>query len=581
MLKDRILSATKKIKADLVLVNVNVVDVFSQDVFTADVAVSNGVFTGIGDYTGHGKTEIDCSGKYIIPGLIDAHAHIESTLVTPIEYSNTSLPHGVTGVVADPHEIANVCGVDGIEFMIENGKNVPMDFYFMLPSCVPATSFENAGCTLTAKDLKPLYTNPGVFGLAEVMDFPAVLEGDVDMMAKLEDANRAGCRIDGHGAGFGDDQLNAYAVANIRTDHECDTSQGLIDRVRRGIYTLVREGTVCKDLLKMLPAINEKNAPMLCFSTDDKHLDDLYDNGGVDENVRLAIANGLNPATAIQMASLNAARCYKLENVGAIAPGYIADFSIVSDLNTLTIEEVYKKGRLVAKDGEIINRVDPGMHGAPDTFVSSVHLPEVNADDLAIDMGGCTMANIIEVVPGTVVSNHLVEEVEQQNGKFSISTEKDHLKIAVIERHNNLGNIARGIVKGLQLNDGAIATTIAHDSHNLIVVGTNDADMIAAISEMRKMQGGIVVVRAGKVISSLKLEIAGLITARQAGDVMNDLEQLQQAVTEMAPNCLFNPFLALSFMSLVVIPHLKICDSGLFDVSSFSFIDVPVSDVND
>lgn len=580
MLKDRILSATKKVKADLVLVNVNIVDVFSQDVFTADVAVSDGVFTGIGNYKGHGKNEIHCSGKYIIPGLIDAHAHIESTLVTPIEYSNTSLPHGVTGVVADPHEIANVCGVDGIEFMIENGKNVPMDFYFMLPSCVPATSFENAGCTLTAKDLKPLYANPGVYGLAEVMNFPAVLKGDGDMMAKLEDADRAGCRIDGHGAGFGDEQLNAYAVANIRTDHECDTSQGLVDRVRRGIYTLVREGTVCKDLLKMLPAINEKNAPMLCFATDDKHLDDLYDNGGVDGNVRLAIAHGLNPATAIQMASLNAARCYKLENVGAIAPGYIADFSIVSDLYNLTIEEVYKEGRLVAKDGEIIDRVDPGMHRAPAKFVNSVHLPEINADDLSIDMNGCTKANIIEIVPGTVVSNHLVEEVEQENGKFTISTEKDHLKIAVIERHNDLANIATGIVKGLQLNGGAIATTIAHDSHNLIVVGTNDADMIAAISEMRKMQGGIVVVRAGEVLSSLKLEIGGLITARQAGDVMNDLELLQEAVTEIAPDCLFNPFLALSFMSLVVIPHLKICDSGLFDVSSFSFIDVPVSDVD-
>lgn len=577
MLKDRILSATKQVKSDLVLLNVNVVDVFSQDVYIADVAVSGGVFTGIGDYRGHGKCEIDCSGKYIIPGLIDAHAHIESTLVTPVEYSNTSLPHGITGVVADPHEIANVCGVEAIEFMIENGKHVPMDFYFMLPSCVPATSFENAGCTLTAEDLKALYENPGVYGLAEVMDFPAVLEGNADMMTKLEDADSAGYRIDGHGAGFGDEQLNAYASANIRTDHECDTSQGLVDRVRRGIYTLVREGTVCKDLLKMLPAINEKNAPMLCFATDDKHLDDLYDNGGVDGNVRLAIANGLKPATAIQMASLNAARCYKLENIGAIAPGYIADFSIVSDLEKLVIEEVYKEGRLVAKNGEIVDRVKTTIHLAPYNFINSVHLPPVGANNLAIDMRGCTMANIIEIVPGTVVSNHLVEEVDITDGKFAISTVKDQLKIAVIERHKNLGNIATGIVKGLQLKQGAIATTIAHDSHNLIVVGTSDDDMLAAISEIRKMQGGIVVVRDGEVLSSLKLEIAGLITGRVAGEVMNELEHLQQAVTAIAPSCEFNPFLALSFMSLVVIPHLKICDSGLFNVSSFSFIDVPVT----
>lgn len=576
MLKDRILSATRKIKSDIVFVNIHVVDVFSQDIYQADVAVSDGLFTGVGDYKGYGKLEIESAGKYIIPGLIDAHAHIESTLVTPIEYSNTSLPHGITGVIADPHEIANVSGVAGIQYIIENGGQVPMDIYVMLPSCVPATSFENAGCSLTAEDLKPLYSKKGVYGLGEVMDFPAVLQGNPDMLRKLEDAHGAGCRIDGHAPGFTLEQLNGYAVANIRTDHECDTSDGLIDRVRRGIYTLVREGTVCKDLLKMLPAITEKNAPMLCFATDDKHLDDLFEHGGVDANVRLAIANGLNPATAIQIASLNAARCYKLENLGAIAPGYIADFSIVSDIDQLIIDEVYKNGQLVARNGEILHPVDPGKYKPPAQLVTSVNIPEVTAKDLAIDMKDCSLANIIEIVPGTVVSNHLVEKVDQQNGQFQINTANDQLKIAVVERHKKRGNIAAGIVKGLQLQRGAIATTIAHDSHNLIVVGTNEADMVYAIAEIKKMQGGIVVVDAGETVASLKLEICGLITSRQAHEVIGDLQKLQQAIAEQAPACSFNPLLALSFMSLVVIPHLKICDSGLFDFSTFSFIDVPV-----
>jgi adenine deaminase len=578
MLKNRIFSATKQVKSDLVIANITIVDVFSQDTYIADVAISDGVFTGTGNYKGHGKIELDGSGKFMIPGLIDAHAHIESTLVTPVEYSNASLPHGITGVVADPHEIANVCGVAGIEFIIENGRQVPMDIYVMLPSCVPATSFENAGCTLTAEDLKPLYTNSGVYGLAEVMDFPSVLEGNHDMLQKLEDADTAGYRIDGHGAGFNPEQLNAYGVAHIRTDHECDTSVGLIERVRRGIYTLVREGTVCKDLLKMLPAINEKNSHMLCFATDDKHLDDLCIHGGVDVNVRIAIANGLNPATAIQMASLNTARCYKLENLGAIAPGYIADFSIVSNLEQLVIDEVYKHGRKVAQNGQILQRVDPGRHNPPHSLLDSVKIPVISEDDLKINMKNCTRANIIEIVPGTVVSNHLVEEVEQENGQFKISVDRDQLKIAVIERHKNLGNIATGIVKGLRLQHGAIATTIAHDSHNLIVVGTNEADMIHAISEVNAMQGGIVVIDKGKCIASLKLEIGGLITSRQSEEVMADLDRLHEAITKRAPACTYNPLLALSFMSLVVIPHLKICDSGLFDFSTFEFIDVPVEE---
>lgn len=575
MLKNRIFSASKTEPADLVLINANIVDVLTQDIYTADVAVKEGFFVGIGNYKDQGLSEIDCTGKYLIPGFIDAHAHIESTLVTPIEYSNAALPHGITGVIADPHEIANVSGIDGILFMLENAAHVPMDIYFMLPSCVPATAFENSGGVLSAKDLTAFYDKPNVLGLAEVMDFPAVLQARPDMIQKLEDAHARGLIIDGHGPGFDIDQLNAYATAQIRTDHECDTAQGLIDRARRGIYTLVREGTVCKDLLKMLPAINEKNARMLCFATDDKHLDDLVFNGGININVKLAIANGLNPVTAIQMASLNAATCYQIRLKGAIVPGYMADFSISPDLEDLKMEQVYKEGNLVAENQRIVQRVSPKACQPKDSLISSVNIPKIGPEDLAIDMKGCTQANVIKVAPGSVVTEHLIETVDVKDDAFQINVEKDQLKIAVIERHNHLDNIAVGIIKGLKLVQGAIATTIAHDSHNLICVGTNDADIMAAVDTIEKMQGGIVVVNNGCIEASLNLEIAGLITARTAGEVVVDLERLQETVHKIAPGCEFNPFLALSFMSLVVIPALKISDIGLFHFNTFEFIDVP------
>ncbi len=576
MLKDKIFCATKAAASDLVLTNIQIVDVFSQDIYTSDVAIKDGFFVGIGEYKGHGKKQIDGTDKFIMPGFIDAHAHIESTLVTPIEYSNASLPHGITTVIADPHEIANVAGVEGIKFMIKNAQHVPMDIHFMLPSCVPATSFENSGAILKAQDLKPLYENDNVFGLAEVMDSPAVLNADPDMLKKLTDADRAGLTIDGHGAGFGIDQLNAYATANIRTDHECDTRQGLIDRTRRGIYTLVREGTVCKDLLDMLPVINEKNSRLLCFATDDKHLDDLLVNGGINVNVRLAVEHGLNPATAIQMATINAAICYKLKNKGAIAPGYIADFSIVSSLENLNIEQVYKNGALVAENKKTVNRVDPDAYLPPSDLTTSINIPKISGSDLGIDMAKSQKANIIEIAEGSVVTNHLIERVDVVNGHFKVNVNKDQLKIAVIERHKLLGNISVGILKGLKLKQGAVATTVAHDSHNLITVGTNDSDMLAAINAIKKIQGGIVIVNNGEVVFSLNLEIAGLITSRSAAQVTGDLTHLQDTISQMAPECKFNPFLALSFMSLVVIPNLKICDLGLFNYNTFSFMDVPV-----
>ena len=576
MLKERILSASKAIPSDLVLVNPTIADVFSQSFYIADIAVKDGMFVGIGNYKGFGNTEIDCSGKYIVPGFIDAHVHIESALVTPLEYSYASLIHGVTSVIADPHEIANVAGIAGIEFMMKNAALAPLDIYFMLSSCVPATSFENAGALLKAADLKPMYEYPNVLGLAEVMDFPAVFSADSDMLQKLEDADQRGLIIDGHAAGFDTDQLNIYAAAQIRTDHECDTGQGLRERTSRGIYTLIREGTVCKDLLRLVPYINEKNSRLCCFCTDDKHLDDLMFKGGLDKNVRMAIECGLNPATAIQIASLNAAQCYNLRKKGAIAPGYIADFSILKDLEQLDIEKVFKNGVLVNENRQIVKRISTES-GQPDQeLLSSINIPDISLSDLSIKMGKSRQANIIEIIEGSVISNRIIEDVDVEDELFKINIDKDQLKITVVERHKKLGNISSGIIKGLKLRQGAIATSIAHDSHNLIAAGTNDNDILYAIQSIKKMQGGIVIVNQEKVLSSLRLEIAGLLSTRKAEQVLSDLEHLTQTIKIIAPDCNFNPFLTLSFMSLIVIPDIKICDSGLFDVKAFEFIEVPV-----
>ena len=580
-MKERILSASKAIPSDLVLVNAIIADVFTQSFHCADLAIKDGVFVGIGNYKGFGSIEIDCSGKYIIPGFIDAHVHIESTLVTPLEYSYVSLIHGVTSVIADPHEIANVAGIAGIEFMMKNAALAPLDIYFMLSSCVPATSFENSGAILKAADLRPLYKHRNVTGLAEVMDFPAVFSAESDMLQKLEDADQKGLIIDGHAPGFNIDQLNIYAAAQIRTDHECDTGEGLCNRLSRGIYTLIREGTVCRDLLRLVPYINEKNSRLCCFCTDDKHLDDLMSDGGLDHNVRMAIKSGLNPATAIQIASLNAATCYNLRQKGAIAPGYIADFSIVKDLEQLEIEKVFKNGVLLAEnqkilDRKILDRIDTESIKPGQELLTSMNFPDISVSDFLIKMGQSSQANIIEISEGSVITKHIIEDVDVEDGLFQINVDKDQLKITVVERHKNLGNIKSGIIKGLKLKQGAIATSIAHDSHNLIAVGTNDSDILYAIQSIKKMQGGIVIVNQEKVLSSLRLEIAGLISTRKAEQVISDLDHLRKTIKTIAPECDFNPFLTLSFMSLIVIPDIKICDSGLFDVKTFNFLDVPV-----
>ena len=565
-------AATKQTICDLVIKNITVVDVFQNSTFISDVAISNGYIVGLGEYSG--VTEIDGKGKYICPGLIDGHAHIESSLLTPKEYYKAALLHGITPMVVDPHEIANVLGTDGINLMMDLSENIPFDFYFMLPSCVPATPFENSGAILNSSDLKPFYNNKKVLGLAEVMDSPSVINCSDDMIDKLYDAYISNSVIDGHGAGFDIDKINGYATAYIKTDHECHSYNELIERVRRGMYVLIREGTVAKNLKELVKGVSIHNSRRLCLCTDDKHIDDLLKEGSIDNSIKMCIREGLHPETAIQMGTLNTAECYGLKTKGAIAPGYIADFLILDSLNDFKISSVYKNGKLVVKDNELVNISDYEKTNVD--IKPTINIPNITKESFNISIDNKSLLNVIEIIPNNLETNHIKIPTSSldMDSKFNSSTEKDLLKIAVIERHNNTGNVGLGIVKGLQLTSGAIATTVAHDSHNLIVCGTNDEDMIVACNKIKELGGGIIVVKDGKVLASLKLEIAGLITNRSAGEVIDDLAKLHGAIEKIAPNISFNPFLTLSFLSLPVIPDIKITDKGIFNVKTFSFIDI-------
>lgn len=568
-----ILSSSNQTPCDLILKNITVVDVFQSSTFICDVAISNGYFVGLGTYSG--PNELDCTGRYICPGLIDSHAHIESSLLTPKEYYKCALLHGVTSMVIDPHEIANVFGKKGIQFMIESSKDIPFDFYFMLSSCVPATDFENSGAKLSSKDLKSFYKESRVLGLAEVMNFPAVASCQQDMIDKLWNAKLENGIIDGHCAGFTSDMINIYTTANIRTDHESINTDELIEKVRRGMYVFMREGTVAKNLKDLLSAVTLLNSRRLCLCTDDKHIDDLIFNGSIDTSVRMCIESGLKPETCIQMATINTTECYNLKNKGAIAPGYIADFLILDNLENFTIKSVYKNGELVVYDNKLVNSFKPNSLNI--SLPSSMNIKTLTKNDLKIDIKNKTILNVIEIIPNKLESNHLKLNISDLNlvDEFTPLTDKNDLsKIAIIERHKNTGNIGLGIVKGLQLNSGAIATTFAHDSHNLVVCGTNDSDMIFATEEIKKLGGGIIVVKNNQVLASLTLELGGVITKRTADEVITDLAKLHDAIDIISPEINFNPFLTLSFLALPVIPQLKITDKGIFDTVNFKFINI-------
>ncbi|WP_019412769.1 adenine deaminase [Paenisporosarcina sp. TG20] len=573
-LKKRIAVSQKKQPADFILRNAYVADVFSLTWTNADVVITDGMIVAI-DSTNSFEAidEVDALGRYVVPGLIDGHIHIESSMLTPSAFGDVLLPHGVTTVVTDPHEIANVAGVEGIQFMLRDAEKSPMDIYVMLPSSVPSTSFENAGAKLEASDLQPLLSHPRVLGLAEVMDYPSVLTGDDGMLAKLAMTQEANLRIDGHGAGLQSEEIRGYRAAGIQTDHECVTADEARDRIAQGMYVLIREGSAAKNLKDLLPAVTPHNARRFLFCTDDKHLDELVSEGSIDHAIRLAIAEGMEPLQAIQLATLNAAECYGLSNKGALAAGFQADFIILDNLEFFDVSSVWKDGVKVAEQG-VMGNAPTAQEVCSVRISQSVHLPSLRLEDLAIPFLEGEKANIIEIIPNQLVTNKLVEHVDVKNGLFAPNIERDQLKLAVIERHHQKHTIGLGIVKGFGLPSGAVATTIAHDSHNAIVLGTNDSDMIIAIQALQDMQGGLVVVNKGQILASVALPVAGLMTQTPLDVAIQSLSKLHEALHTIHPTNNFHLFLTLSFLSLPVIPSLKLTDTGLFDVTAFEHISI-------
>lgn len=568
-LQERVAVSDGREKADLVIKNGRIVNVFSGEIMEGDIAIKNGYIAGIGDFS-EAEQIMDAAGEFIVPGFIDAHVHVESAMVTPAEFARVLLPNGITTIVTDPHEIANVAGEKGIEFMLEDAKGAPLDMFVMLPSSVPATEGEHNGETLHAKKLHPLYKHEKVIGLAEVMDFPSVAKGSSDILTKIIDAKKEGGRIDGHGAGLTSADLNNYLAVGIRTDHESTNAKEAVDRLRAGMFVMLREGTVGRDLLQTISAVSEKNSHRFCFCTDDKLINDLITEGSINYNIRLAIENNIDPITAIQMATINAANCHNLPYLGAVAAGYQADIVFLKDLQTIEISKVLKNGQVVVENGARNEAAFEKQHS--ETFISPKIQHHLSKQDLELPLTNDT-CYVIGMKQNNLFTEKLMEQVNVENGKFVPSIEKDLLKMAVVERHHNTGCVGVGIVKGFGLKEGAIATTVAHDSHNIVAVGVSDEAMEKAINYVTEMGGGIAVVdETGKVLHDLALPVAGLLSNKPYEEVERDLAGLLKAFNQISNAKGFDPFLTLSFLTLPVIPELKLTDQGLFDFATFQII---------
>ncbi|MEC1622581.1 adenine deaminase [Bacillus mojavensis] len=566
----RLNASARRQKADIVIKNGKIMDVYNHEWIYEDIAITDGVIVGLGQY--EGEETIDAEGQIIVPGFIDGHVHIESSMVTPIEFAKAVLPNGVTTIITDPHEIANVSGQEGIKFMIEQARQTPLNIHFMLPSSVPAASFERSGAVLRAADLKPFYEEKEVLGLAEVMDYVSVEQGEADMINKLFDARSAGKRIDGHLAGLSTDLINIYRTALVLTDHEVTTKEEALDRIRRGMYVMMREGSVAKNTLKVLPAVNEKNARRFFFCTDDKHVDDLLSEGSVNHQVKMAIQAGLDPFLAYQLGSLNAAECYGLDTKGAIAPGFDADLLFISDVENVTVTKTMVKGQTVAEDNKAVGQAQVHTLTPNPALLDSVNLAApLSEQDFHMPINPQQQMNVIQIIPNQL-ETCLVSVPAPEAHIFQPDIELDLLKIAVVERHKGLKETGLGIVKGFGLKSGAIATTISHDSHNIIAVGTNDADIAAAVNKLQEIGGGLTVIKDGEELHSVPLPIAGLLSDQSAELVNQSLMTLHEKLSFIGFKDRFNPFLTLSFLALPVIPDIKMTTTGLFDVKSFQHI---------
>lgn len=558
-IKKRVDIAMGREKAPLVLKNVLIINVFNQAIEKNDIAICDDIIVAIGNYDG--IKEIDCEGMFAAPGFIDSHVHIESSMVTPEVFSNIALKHGVTTVIADPHEIANVMGDEGIDFMLINSRECVMDIFFMLPSCVPATEFEDSGAVLKSFQLSRFIQNDRILGLGEVMDVQAVTSVKRQMVDKLELCRSK--NIDGHCPGISEKSLNAYLSCNIKTDHECITCEEAVKKVERGMFVMLREGSATKNLKDLLPAVKSGNYHRFLFCTDDRHIEDLLLEGSIDNCIRLAAKEGLDPIKAYTIAAFNAAQCYGLNDRGAIAPGYKADIVLFKDLEDLNIEYVFKNGVLNKKE----------MSFTKINMKSTMNAQYIDSGVFRIEARG-QKVNVIKLIPHSVETLGEKKKIYAKDGYIDRVDGKDILKIGIFERHKNTGKYSIGFLEGLGMKNCSIAQTISHDSHNIVVVGDNDKDMEVAVNTLIAIGGGIVLVSQGKILDSLSLPIAGLITSENPYEVNSKLKNLSATARKYGVHKDFDPFLTLGFMALSVIPKLKITSRGLFDYEKFSFIDL-------
>jgi adenine deaminase len=570
-LKHLIAVAAGREAADLKIENCRIVDVFDRNVFEGDVLVAGSAIAGFGG-KGFPKAckTIDAGGAYLVPGLINGHVHIESSHCCPEEFARLVVPCGTTTVIADPHEICNVCGVDGLDYMLEASKNIPLDVFFMFPSCVPATGFEHAGAVLKADAVRSRIGNPRVLGLGELMNAPGVIFADDEVLDKVAACDEAGKHIDGHSPGTMGTDLDAYCDPLIMSDHECATVEEMQAKIRRGMYVMLREGSACKNLLTLLSGVTQKNLDRCLFCTDDRQPKSIIEEGDIDNNVRLAIKAGMDPLDAIRIATLNGALCHRLYDRGAIAPGYKADFLLIDDLAGFRPKMVFKDGVLQAKDGEYLFE---GKPVEPRNVSGRMLVAPLSLDSFALKLGSDRI-RAIDIIPGGVVTGEYITDVKRDgNGMWIHDPDADLLEISVIERHHKTGLMHSCLIHGYKMKHGAVGTTIAHDSHNLIVIGDNRSDMLAVSEYLIKVGGGVAMVKDGKVLDCLPLPIAGLMTSESGLEVDRKLTEMHEtAIKTLGVNPELDPFMTLSFMALPVIPKLKITDSGLFDYEKFSFV---------
>jgi adenine deaminase len=562
--KEQIDAARGLVPCDVNFVNGSVADLFRGEIRKGvTVSVHKGFVVGVDDGLS-ARTEVDLGGRILVPGLVDSHVHIESSLLAPAEYATLVVPRGTTAVVADPHEIANVLGYDGMTYMLRASENLPLDVYIMAPSCVPATGFDTSGATLFASDMYPFLRDPRVLGLGEVMNFPGVLAKDPQLLDKIALFWDSGKAVDGHAPGLRGRDLSAYIAAGIRSDHECVRPEEALEKISKGMYVMIREGSATRDLAKLLPAVNRRTAARFLLCSDDRHATDLAEEGHIDRSIRLLVEGGIDPLDAIAMASLNAARYFGLRNSGAIAPGYKADFVAVSSLKDFRAEVVIKAGEVVAEDGQLVRAVE----SRPAMLRDSVNIKWLTADDFRIPAEG-SRVRVIKAQAGTIITGELIAEPKVEGGLCVSDIERDILKAFVIERHNGSGNIGKGFITGLGLKRGAIGSTISHDSHNMILVGADDVSIFKAARHLNKIGGGMVISDGDRIILDLPLPIGGLMSDREA---MWVVERMKAFSEHFRQEGLANesPMMTLSFMALPVIPKLKLTDRGLVDVERFS-----------